>query len=46
MTGFRAWFEHLEAKERSAVLALGTIGAGALLFVAGIQIGQAFAALV
>ena len=45
MAGFKAWFEDLEPKERSAVLVLGAFGAGVLLLTAGIQVGQVLAAL-
>ena len=45
MAAVRAWFEDLEPKERSAVLVLGAFGAGVLLLTAGIQVGQAIAAL-
>lgn len=45
MAAARAWFEKLDVTERIALLTLAAIGAGLLLFVAGIQTGQALAAI-
>ena len=44
--GLKGWFEELNAKERSAVLTLGAILSGVVLFAACIQLGRALSILV
>lgn len=40
-TEFKAWLSKLNSKEREGLAVLAAIFAGALLFVAGVQVGGA-----